>query len=339
MLLNGLGAIIRFVVAIVHMRRDDPLSDLLSVLRPKAYAFRGLDVGGDWSLRLPAGRIIRCYAVVSGACGLWVEGVAEPRRLAAGDLVLLPHGDAIVLGSRRDAPAIDLHAFFTTVADGEIVSVNGGGSCCGFGGYFGMLDAPTRPLLGSLPPVVHLDAGGDRAELRLSVERLMGELRHPQPGGRLLAEHLCQTLLIEALRLQMASENQAGAGWLTALNDPQLLRAVCAIHADNSRRWTLASLARVAGMSRSSFAARFTAATGEPAIAYMTRWRMLLAVDRLGSGAPTEEIAREFGYGSASAFCAAFRRSTGAAPSRSARPHRRRAGTRTLPDLERVSTR
>ena len=112
----------------------------------------------------------------------------------------------------------------------------------------------------------------------------MAELRTPQPGGALIAEHLAQTLLIEALRLHISERPAHGTGWLCALADRPLCAAITAMHAEPARRWTLAALAQVAGLSRSSFAARFTATVGEPAMAYLTRWRMMLAADRLASG-------------------------------------------------------
>ncbi len=253
--------------------------------------------------------------------------------LAAGELVLLPRGHALVLGSSLDAPAIDFESFVAATADGEIAVINGGGSFCGLGGYFELVPGPAASLLlGSLPPVVHLAAGAGSAGLRWLAERLMAELRVPRPGGRLVAGHLSETLLIEALRLYMAATPQAGVGWLAALADPRLSEALAAIHADPARGWTLAALARVAGMSRSSFAARFASVAGEPAISYLLRWRMHLAADRLGRGAPVGVVARSLGYASESAFGAAFRRATGTSPgamrARPASPDQAGAGAR-----------
>jgi AraC-like DNA-binding protein len=327
----------------------DPLSDMLALLKPRAYGFRGLDVGGAWSLRLPAQtEVIRCYAVHAGACGLWVDGEAEPIDLQAGDFVLLPHGQALVMGSALDAPAIDLDAFFET-ADGDTAVVQGGGACSGLGGYFELGGRMAGPLLAALPAVVRLEAGVDGAALRWLVGRLMRELRDPRPGGRLVAEHLSQTLLVEALRQHLASLSRPAGGWLAILADPQLARVLQAIHGDPGRRWTLGELAGIAGMSRSVFAARFTAAGGEPAISYLGRWRMLLAADRLGQGASIGVVARELGYGSESAFGAAFRRITGVPPGHSrarvsrseaagrpvvSRPLPRRTGTRATANAE-----
>lgn len=293
----------------------DPLSDILSLLRPAVYGFRGLDVGGDWSLRLPAVEVIRCYAVRTGACGLWLEGDVAPVRMVAGDFVLLPHGQALVMGSHPDAPPVDLDSFFAT-ADGETAVVEGGGSCSGLGGYFALTGATAASLLEALPPVVRLDASTGDAGLWWLVERLMSELRRPRPGGRLIAEHLSQTLLVEALRLHLAAAPGSKGNWLALLADAPLARAVGAMHADPGARWTLQALAAVAGMSRSAFAQRFTETCGEPAIAYLARWRMLLAAERLARGVPICVIAHDLGYGSESAFGAAFRRITGTSPGR-----------------------
>lgn len=293
----------------------DPLSDMLALLKPQAYGFRGLDVGGDWSLHLPANNVIRCFAVHAGSCTIWLEGISASVNLASGDFVLLPHGQALVMGSGRDAAPIDLDRFFAT-ADGHTALVQGGGRCRGLGGYFELGGRAALPLLAALPPVVRLEATADDAALPWLVDRLMRELRDPRPGGRLIAEHLSQTLLVEALRQHLASNAPRREGWLAALGDPPLARALGAIHAEPGRRWTLADLARVAALSRSAFAARFAAVCGEPAISYLARWRMMLATDRLLSGTPIATVARDLGYGSESAFGAAFRRTTGTSPGR-----------------------
>jgi AraC-like DNA-binding protein len=292
----------------------DPLSDVLQLLRPRAYGFRGLDIGGDWSLCLPPQPVVRCYALRTGACGLWLDGVA-PVQLAAGDFVLLPQGQGLVMGSRPDAPRVDLERFFTT-ASGDTAIFEEGGDCRGLGGYFEMTGMAADQLLRALPSVVRLGAGADASGLVWLVNRLMAELRTPRPGGRLIAEHLSQTLLVEALRLHLATAAQRTGTWLAALADPQLARAIEAMHADPGGRWTLDALAKISGLSRSGFAQRFSDACGEPAITYLARWRMMLASDRLARGVPTAIVARELGYGSESAFGAAFRRITGMSPGR-----------------------
>ena len=143
----------------------------------------------------------------------------------------------------------------------------------------------------------------------------MSELREPQLGCTLIAEHLAQALLIEALRLHLAEHSPRSTGWLFALADQRMRAAIGAMHAEPGRKWTLAALAKVAGMSRSSFAVRFKDTVGEPAMDYLTRWRMMLASDRLANGAtPIALVAPTVGYESESAFGAAFKRVMGCSP-------------------------
>jgi AraC-like DNA-binding protein len=170
-------------------------------------------------------------------------------------------------------------------------------------------------LLGMLPPVVHIRAEANKAALRSSIERLMRELREPQPGSALIAEHLAQALLIEALRLHLAEHSHHSTGWLFALADRRMRAVIAAMHGEPARKWTLEALARVAGMSRSSFAARFKDTVGEPAMDYLTRWRMMVASDRLADGrTPIAVVAPAVGYESESAFGAAFKRVIGYSP-------------------------
>jgi AraC-like DNA-binding protein len=293
----------------------DPLSDILSLLRPNSYGFRGLDAGGDWALAFGPDDGVKCYAIQSGACWLGMEGAAEPLRLQAGDFVLLPGGKAYRLYSAADAPPIDAFRFFPTVPAGETAVLNGGGDLSGVGGYFGFEGLHAELLLGMLPPVVLIRAEANKAALRGSIERLMFELREPQPGSALIAEHLAQALLIEALRLHLAEHSQHSTGWLFALADKQMRAVIAAMHAEPGRKWTLAALARVAGMSRSSFAVRFKHKVGEPAMDYLTRWRMMVASDRLANGGKAiAVVAPTVGYESESAFGAAFKRVIGYSP-------------------------
>lgn len=294
----------------------DPLSDILSLMKPSSFGFRGLDAGGDWALGYAASAGLRCYAIQSGRCRIAVEGQGEPLDLSAGDFVLLPGGTAYRLFGGQPAETIDAFAFFPGVPPGETAVLNGGGDCLGVGGYFYFAGLHAERLLDALPPILHIDAGASRAALSSSIERLMMELREPRPGGALMAEHLAQALLIEALRVHLESAPM-GASWLLALADRRIHITIAAMHSMPARRWTLHDLADVAGMSRSSFAAHFKVKVGEPPMDYLTRWRMLLAADRLANqGMTIAAVAPLVGYESESAFGAAFRRVIGHSPRR-----------------------
>ncbi|QND16870.1 AraC family transcriptional regulator (plasmid) [Rhizobium leguminosarum bv. trifolii] len=294
----------------------DPLSDILSLLKPSSYGFRGLDASGDWALAYAADDGIKCFAITAGACWLVMDHDVAPVRLAAGDFVLLPGGGGFRLCSALDVAPIDAFSFFPNVAAGEIGLLNGGGGgCVGVGGYFAFEGMHSEMLLGMLPPIVHIADQADKDGLRIAIERLMRELRAPRPGSSLMGEHLTQALLIESLRLHLEEPSTRTTGWLFALADRPMNAVLAAMHADPSRKWTLATLARVAGMSRSSFAVRFKDSVGEPAMDYLTRWRMMLAANRLANeGMTISLVAPTVGYESESAFGAAFKRAFGYSP-------------------------
>lgn len=294
----------------------DPLSDVLSLLKPSSYTFGGFDVGGDFSVQFPGYEGIKCYAVFSGRSWLSVEGAQNPIRTETVDCFLLAGGRPFRIASDLSLPPTDgPMAFASRRRNGSISLINGGGDCLMVGGHFKLEGAHANFLLGLLPPIVHIRREEDKVAIRWSLERMMQELRDPQPGSFLITQDLAYQMLIQALRLHLATGPQGGVGWLFALADKQVGRAIAAMHDEPARRWTLQELAKQAGMSRSAFAQKFKERVGEPAIEYLTRWRMLLAGDRLtSSDAPVSEIAQSLGYESESAFSAAFRKAMGCAP-------------------------
>jgi len=298
----------------------DPLSDVLSLLKPQSHVSAGFDAGGDWAIAFPGNIGIKCYAVVSGGCVLVVEGVEEPVRLAAGDCFLLPSGRAFRIASDVAVKPVEASTVFPPPRAGGVVTYNGGGDVFLVGSRFTLSGAHAGILMGMMPPIVHIKKESDQAALRWSVERMMQELREPRPGHFLVAQHLAHLMLIQALRMHMAEGLRGGVGWLFALADRQMGAAIGAIHADPARRWTLNALAAEAGMSRSSFALKFKQTVGTAPMDYLTRWRMLLAGDRLAhSGDSIAAIALSLGYESESAFSTAFKRVMGSAPRRYAR--------------------
>ena len=292
----------------------DAFSDVLSLLKPESYMFRGIDAGGDWAIGFQPHRGIKCYAVLTGQVWLAVDGVADVL-LEEGDCVLLPSGCASRLGSALDVPPRDAWEVFPRAGEGGVVTINGGGDVHGLGGFFSFNSRHADMLMKVLPPVVHIREASDRAALRSAIERVMQELRTPQPGGFLAAQHLAHLMLLLAMRTILAKGPDSGIGWIYALGDKQLGAAINALHGEPARKWTIQSLSDVAAMSRSTFALRFRERVGESPIDYLTRWRMLLAADRLlNSRDAIAVIAPSLGYESDSAFSTAFKRVMGCAP-------------------------
>jgi AraC-like DNA-binding protein len=294
----------------------DSLSDVLSLLKPRSYVSGGFDVGGSLSVQFARHEGIKCYAVVSGQCWLSVEGVPDAVRLTIGDCFLLPQGRPFRLATDLTAPPIDALTLLAAARrNGGVVSINGGGDCFIVGGHFTLSGSHAGILLGMLPPIVHIRKESDKAAIRWSLDRMRQELREPQPGGFLVAQHLAHMMLVQALRLHLAEGSRGGVGWLFALADKQMGAAINAMHDDPAHRWTLQELAERANMSRSTFALKFKETVGDSPMEYLTRWRMQLAGDRLANSSdPISAIALSLGYESESAFSTAFKRVMGCSP-------------------------
>jgi AraC-like DNA-binding protein len=149
-----------------------------------------------------------------------------------------------------------------------------------------------------------------------STLRLMAaEARELRPGGEAVITRLADILVVQALRYWLESDPAAQSGWLGALQDKQIGRAIALIHREPARPWTVASLAHELAMSRSAFAARFTELVGEPVMQYIARWRMQLALSSLrDEGGTVGELANQLGYRSEAAFARAFKRVIGVPP-------------------------
>lgn len=295
----------------------DPLSSVLSLLKPQTYIAGGFDLGGDWSIRFNVHSGIKCFALVSGRAWLAVDGEGEPMGLEAGDCVLLPNGRRFDIARNPASEPVPFEDLAEADWNGGIATLGQGGDAMLLGGHFAFSGAHTDMLLGAMPPILRLRDDNDKAGLRWVLERMRHELVEGQPGGALVVQHLAHLMLVQALRLYLAHGVGRAAGWLFALGDPRIAAAVSAIHRDPGGRWTLPALAREAGMSRSKFALRFKAVAGTSPIGYLTRWRMLLACDRLRTGnEPVSLIATSLGYESEAAFSTAFKRVMGCPPRR-----------------------
>lgn len=293
----------------------DPLSDVLSLLKLDSYRAGGFDLGADMAIGWPHHVGIKCYTISHGTGYLAVDGVTGWTTLHTGDCFILPRGLPFRLATNPDAPVLD----FMTVrerwlASGAFVEARQPALYL-VGGHFALTGGPIDILRNALPPIVHIQSPSDRAAMRWSLDRLSDEINHPKPGSDLITKQLAQAMLVQALRLHLADTGNSSAGWLSALADRQVSLAMTAMHSDPGHSWTLQSLAEQAGMSRSVFAERFKETVGTSPMEYLTRWRMLLAGDRLRSSPESvAEVAASFGYDSESAFGKAFKRTMHCSP-------------------------
>ncbi len=298
----------------------DPLGEALHFLRMSGVMYCRSEFTAPWALALPAFEdCLMFHVVTSGRCRLEVEG-SDDRVLQAGDFAVVPHGAGHQLTSDAGMAAAKLFDLPREQVSEryEILRHGGGGEpatvICGAVRF----DHPAADrLLTLLPSVITVDAWrSPELDWIQSALRLMAvEAKELRPGGETVITRLADILVIQAIRSWIAKDPAAQTGWLGALQDKQIGHAIALVHRDPARPWTVESLANEVAMSRSAFAARFTTLVGEPAMHYVARWRMHVALTWLKEeDAPLSEIASRLGYESEAAFSRAFKRFLGFAP-------------------------
>lgn len=295
---------------------SDPLSEVITLLRPRGVASKPISGAGRWGVRYSEFGHPSFCAVLEGRCRLAVDG-HRPVTLEAGDFVLLPATPGFTMSGFEPVRPERIDPKKTSARTAEVRhgTRSGPPDVRLLGGYF-VFESPDAALLVSLlPAVVHV-----RGVERLAVlVRLVGEeARERKPGHELVLTRLVEVLLIEALR--STSGEDAPPGLSRGLADPRLAPAIRQMHNQLARSWTVPELAKTAALSRSAFFDRFTRTMGVPPMEYLLAWRMAVAKDLLrrqdlGLG----EVAERVGYGSVSAFSTAFSRYVGQPPSRYAR--------------------
>ncbi|MEU8107589.1 AraC family transcriptional regulator [Nonomuraea muscovyensis] len=296
----------------------DWLSDVLTAIRSGQPHAARTRAQAPWGVRFPPDDAAGCHVVLQGTC--WViPPSGPPLALSVGDVVFVPRVTGYALVDRPGSPEIE----FRPRPDDDTsrldqVNIHGEGAtttllCAAY--YFDR--DRSHPLLDDLPEIVLLPAEvGRHASLRAVVELLGNELADPQAGTTTILSSLIDMLLLLILRAWLNEQAATtGTGWATALNDPATKAALRAIHSHPERQWTVDQLADLAGLSRATFAKRFSTLAGRPPLAYLTWWRMTIAARLLRDGdAPLRTIAMRTGYTSEFAFAKAFKREYGQAP-------------------------
>lgn len=305
---------------IIERPEMDPVTDIIALLRPHAVFSKPITGRGEWGVRYPAYKEPGFAIVLRGQCWLSVDGQA-PIRQERGDFVLFPASPAFTLRSHPEAECVPGVPALGGVRHGEPA---GEPDFEMLGGAF-RLDPVNAPLvLALLPEIVHIRGrDGETRRLAQLIGLIMEECAADWPARDMVLQRLLDAMLVECLRRPGMSHGAPPTGLLAGMQDPALARVLSALHADVGGGWTVAEMAKLAGMSRSAFSARFSQVLGCAPMEYLLRWRMTLAQDQLSRGGkPLERLAEEIGYDSASAFSTAFRRRLGISPGAFARARR-----------------
>lgn len=320
----------------------DPLSDVLRSVRLRGAVFYYVSYRDDWVAEAPPAReiapavmpgaehVIEYHMMAKGDAWAATGGVS-PVRLAAGDIVMFPGGDAHTMSSapgmratpdsaewifqtRNNPKPIALAYHDGVLRPGAAVPVNEARNIvvCGF---IGCDLRPFNPLIASLPRLLHLPAGAVGDWVRGVLDQAVVESRERRAGSDVVLERVSEMVFVDVARRYLENLPDSASGWLAGLRDRHVGRALSAIHQEPARDWTLEDLGGAAGLSRSALHERFVRFVGQPPMQYLTNWRMQVAANLLrASHAPVAAIALDAGYESEAAFSRAFKRTMGLPP-------------------------
>lgn len=320
----------------------DVLSDLLRGVRLRGAVFYHISCRDQWSAEAPAareiaeavmpgaGHVMEYHMIARGQGWAAVQGVA-PARLAAGDVVIFPHGDAHVMSSAPGRPPHRLEAewVFATRGDPKPMPIAFHHGVIQPGaetpmeqaetvlicGFLSCDRRPFNPLIDALPRLLHVPAPRIGAWVGRVLEQAVSESRERRPGGDAVLERLSEMMFVDAVRRYLEDLPEEATGWLAGLRDRFVGRALALLHERPAERWTIDELGREVGLSRSALHERFTALVGQPPMHYLAQWRMQIAAGLLReSSGNVADIALQVGYDSEAAFARAFKRFVGLPP-------------------------
>jgi AraC-like DNA-binding protein len=304
----------------------DPLSDVLRAVRLSGAYFYAVEARNPWGIETVAAtqlvprvlpdseHLISYHIITEGRCFGGVRG-EPPLELLAGDVIVFPHGDPHIMSGDGDQDGPDyMDSSAGLYAHTVQLGPRGRPDAMFVCGFLGCDLHPFNPLLATLPRQLHV-RGISQGWLGVFSGQVVAESRKQRVGGALVLTRLAELMFIEVLRRHLETLGPEQTGWLAALRDPVVGRALALMHERAAHPWSLVELAAAAATSRSQLAERFTHLVGQPPMQYLAQWRMQLAAGMLvQGGVKVATVASAVGYDSEAAFSRAFKKATGLAP-------------------------
>jgi len=272
-----------------------------------------------WGFKVEQRDHARFHYITSGQCWIEIDGVGDPLQLNEGDLVIMTGGQAHALRDDLDSPVEQLAELLLRLPldkKKNFVWENGGECTTMLCGGFRLEERKANPLLTSLPPVLVIrDRAASGVSVRPAFQLVEAELAEAAPGSEALISRMSDVIFLQAVRASFAAGCDRGPGLIRGLSDPAIARALSAVHGRLDHAWTVETMAREAGMSRSAFSSRFVELVGEPPMSYLSRWRLNRAAFWLrSSDLKMAEVAARVGYESEASLSRAFKRCFGLSP-------------------------
>lgn len=306
---------------LLNSQPQDAVSDVLQSLSVRSAIYCLSELRAPWGFRVEGAQVAKFHLVLSGACWLELDG-HDPARVAAGELVLLPHGDPHTVRDQPGSPVRGLDRILADHppdADGRLAYGGSGAMTRLLCGGFGLAEPLPDPVRALLPRLLRLDAAasGLAAWLEPVLALLRQEADSVEPGAQAMFAKVADVFVAQALRRYLNGSRQAGLLAPGPLLDPAIRRATELMRHQPAHRWTVTELAKEAGMSRTAFCTRFSALVGEPPMRHLARVRLSIAAGHLATtSASIHQIAGLAGYDSQASLSKAFKREFGITPGR-----------------------
>ena len=297
----------------------DPLSEAFGSMRIQEAVYTRLEATAPWGFRYSGDTVprIRFGLMVRGSGLLKFKNQRQAISLSAGDVfIFILSDEAFTLVDHPRSPVADYSELRKLETD-SVIHYGGGGPLTTFVSGSFRMSAFGAPLISTiLPRYLHLRLEQNRSHAFQSVlDLLAAESAQPGIASSSLISCLYESLFVYAIRAYANSSGAPPNGWLAAMSDKHLSKAIQAMHSGLDGSWSVASLAREARMSRSAFALKFRTVLGQTPLEYLTQWRMYRAGAMICSNNMSfSEVASAIGYGSESSFSRVFRREMGVAP-------------------------
>jgi AraC-like DNA-binding protein len=334
----------------------DALSEALNAVRFTGAIFYSAECHAPWAFAVPrleqvahvlapgAERVVAYHLVTDGEAEVQFAG-SEPIPVVAGDVLIIPYGDAHTVAHGSPAEMVDSGETLRDYLSGTLrtMRVGDNGEITRFiCGYFACERSADRLFLTGLPTMIRINIRGDAAGAWLegSIRHLVSDATTARPGRSILLAKASETLFIEALRRYMEQLPPEQTGWLAGARDAIVGGALALLHRRPFHAWSLDGLAAELGTSRSVLIERFAQYLGEPPLTYLARWRLQLASRLLETNRKSIiQVASDVGYESEAAFNRAFKREFGVPPARYRKQHRMQAAPATAASARRIPRR
>ena len=285
----------------------DVLGDILDTLRFRGSIFFRSDLAMPWGMSLENTGNPRFHIALSGECFIGADG-QDAIRVQETDIIMLPNGNSHwiadepgreLVASARAGEACELgNPLFQ---NGEITNR----LICGLVHFD---QEASHPILDTLPDVMHFPMLKASGTIWSVVNLIDSEMHSEQATSSRIVDRLTEVLFLQLLN-HYIRENDGATGFLAALRDRRVHRALTLIRREPGFDWSLATLGERVGMSKATLVRHFQDAVGVPPMAYIADWRIMKAYNMVKyTTMPLEQVAEQVGFASSRTLSRAFRR-------------------------------